>query len=90
MHNHEITVLIIKLLNTKDFHTESVCMYRENIGSGTVHITISTKKKRVTLYRSFLVTNIILVLYQTSSLNRCVQRAFKDRSEIRDHIPAYF
>lgn len=45
MHNHEITVLIIKLLNTKDFHTESVCMYRENIGSGTVHITISTKKK---------------------------------------------
>ena len=83
------------MLNTKDFHTESVCMYRDNIGSSTfvlpVHITIGTKeKKRVTLYRSFFVTYIILVLYQTSSLNRCAQRAFKDRLEIHDHIPTYF
>lgn len=38
------------MLNTKDFHTESVCMYRENIGSGTVHITIGTKKKKEWLY----------------------------------------
>ena len=37
------------MLNTKDFHTKSVCMYRDNIGSSTfvlpVHITIGTKKK---------------------------------------------
>ena len=46
------------MLNTKDFHTKSVCMYRDNIGSSTfvlpVHITIGTKNKKSDFILKFL------------------------------------